>query len=80
MGPTRGLRAIVHAEHAPPACVDVGDEGVRQRRPAMTHDENVIRLFECNALLDHEAADARTAVIAEMTVQLFDPRLGSEAG
>ena len=44
----------------------------------MTHDEHVVRLFERDALLDHQAAHARAAVVAEMPVQLLDPRLGRE--
>ena len=76
--PARRLGEIVHAEHAPPACVHVGDERARQRRPAMTHDEHVVRLLERDALLDHEAAHPRAAVIGQVAVQLLDPRLGRE--
>ena len=44
----------------------------------MTHDQHVVRLFERDALLDHETPDARAAVVAQVTVQLLDPRLGRE--
>ena len=78
MRPARRLGEIVHAEHPPSARVHVGDERLRQRRPAMAHDQHVVRLLERDALLDHEAPDACASVIAQVTVQLLDPRLGRE--
>ena len=44
----------------------------------MAHDEHVVRLLERDALLDHQAPDARAAVVAQVAVQLLDPRLGRE--
>ena len=44
----------------------------------MTHDENVVRLFERNALLDDQAPHPGAAVIAQVSMELLDPRLGGE--
>jgi hypothetical protein len=44
----------------------------------MTHDEDVIRLFQRNAVLDHEAPNPSAAMITEIPMELLDPRLGSE--
>ena len=44
----------------------------------MAHDENVVRLLERDARSTTRLRTRRPAVIAEVAVQLLDPRLGSE--
>ena len=72
------LGPVEHTEHATTTCVNVADECMRQRRPPMTHDENVIRLLQRNAVLDHQAPHPSAAMITEVPMEHLHPRLGRE--
>src|SRR3954449_11585316 len=74
----RGLFPIVHAEHGPPATVHVGDDRPGQRGPAMSDDEDVVGLVAQRLRFDRESADARPAVVGQVTVQFLVPVVGAE--
>ena len=46
----------------------------------MAHYEHVVGLLERHTLLDHQTADTRAAMVAEVAMELLDPRLRGNLG
>jgi hypothetical protein len=72
----RRLVGIEHPEDPPATVVHRGDEAPRERRPAVAHDEDVVRLVERHRRFDDDLAHPGSAVVREVPVQPLHPDFG----